>query len=257
MSCHEVLRRGHPQRIPHLVVGRVGPAVPQVVGDGAGEQVSPLRDKAQCGPQILGVVVAHIDVVDPDSARADIIKPADQRHQRRLARTGAAHDGGSRARRNSERNALQHRLLRAGIAEFDLIEYDCAAHRTSRPARGGRTADRGSGVQHLGDPLGAYRGARQDRQDQGGHQYGHQDLHEVGQERDQRTDLHPAGVDEPSAEPDQRDAGDVDGQRGHRQHQGLPATGNQGGIGDGMVGGVEALLFEGLATEGPDDSHAG
>ena len=43
----EVVGRGHPQRRPHLVVGRVGLAVAQVVGDGAGEQVAALGHQAR------------------------------------------------------------------------------------------------------------------------------------------------------------------------------------------------------------------
>ena len=56
--------RRHPQRLPHLVVGGVGLAVAQVVGDRSGEQVAALWHQSDCRPQLLGVVVTNINVVD-------------------------------------------------------------------------------------------------------------------------------------------------------------------------------------------------
>ena len=66
---HEVVGRRHPQRVPHLVVGRVGLAVAQVVGDRAGEQVTALRHQPDRRPQLLGVVVANVDAVDAHRRR--------------------------------------------------------------------------------------------------------------------------------------------------------------------------------------------
>ena len=157
----------------------------------------------------------------------DVVEPADQRDQRGLARTGRADDGGGGARPGRDRNILQHRAIRAGIAECGVRRRLISPSTESRPHRLGGAGDRGLGRQHLGDPLRARRRPREHNQHERRQQHRHQDLHEVGQERDQRADLHLAGVDAHSAEPDQRHAGDVDHQRGHRQHQRLPAARGQ------------------------------
>ena len=109
VGADEVVGRRHPQRLPHLVVGRVGLAVAQVVGDRAGEQVAPLRHQADRRPQLLGVVVADVDAVDEHRAAGDVVQPADQRDQRRLARTGRPDDGrgGARSRRSAKHPAAQ------------------------------------------------------------------------------------------------------------------------------------------------------
>ena len=65
--------------------------------------------------------------------------------------------------------------------------------------------------------------------DQRAHHHGHQDLDEVAQERDERADLHVAGVDAVGAEPDRGDAREVDGEQHRREHDrhhpaGLRAT---------------------------------
>ena len=64
VGADETVGRSHPQRLPHLVVGRIGLAVAQVVGDRAGEQVAALRHQPDRRPQLFDVVAPHVDAVD-------------------------------------------------------------------------------------------------------------------------------------------------------------------------------------------------
>ena len=255
VGADEVVGRRHPQRLPHLVVGRIGLAVAQVLGDRAGEQVAALRHQADRRPQLLGVVVANVDAVDAHRPAGDVVQPADQRYQCRLARTGRAHDGRCRAGSCRQRNILQHSTVSTGIAERRRFQADLAVDGggTHRVFGAGDAWRRG---QHLADPFGAHRRARQQHQHERRQQHGHQDLHEVGQERDQRAHLHLAGVDPQAAEPDQRDAGNVDHQRGHRQHQRLPAACVERGVGQRLIGLGESVALEGFPRERADHADA-
>ena len=65
----EVAALGDLQGLPHLFLGRVRLAVPQVVGDGPGEQERLLRDQAEPGPEQVLVEVADVDTVHLDRCR--------------------------------------------------------------------------------------------------------------------------------------------------------------------------------------------
>ena len=251
----ERVGRRDAERLPHLVVGRVGLAVAQVLGDRAREEEAALGHQPDRRPQRIDVVVANVDAVHGDRARGDVEQPADQRDERRLARTRRPHHGIGGAWPGGERNALQHGPIRAGIAERRTRDLEHPQHGVG--LGGLRRADdcRRRG-QHLGDAFGAHRGARQHHQQDRGHQHGHQDLHEVGQERDQRPDLHLAGVDAQAAEPDERHAGHVDHQGGDRQQQRLQSADRQCGVGQRAVGLAEAGPLERLPGERPDDANA-
>ena len=69
--------------------------------------------------------------------------------------------------------------------------------------------------------------------------------------------MHLAPVDAQPTEPDQRDAGDIDGQRGYRQHQRLPVAGGQRGTGQGVIGLSEPVALKVFAGERPDHPHTG
>ena len=135
-------------------------------------------------PQLVQVDLADIDPVDPDRARGDVVEPADHRDQRGLPRPRGADDSGGLTRPRCQRNPLQHRPVGALVTEGGIVEHDLPGNARQRD-RLGRTDHRGMGVEHLGDAFGAHRRARNDHQDERGHQHRHQDLHEVGQERDQ------------------------------------------------------------------------
>ena len=134
----------------------------------------------------------------------------------------------------------QHRRVGAGVGELDAAELQLAAPVELGDRLGGRDDGR-LGVEHLGDPVGAHRGARHHHQHEGRHHHRHQDLHEVGQEGRQGTDLHLAGVDAVAAEPEHGDAGHVQDQHHRREHRGHPATGAHRDVGEVVVGGGEPL----------------
>ena len=87
-------------------------------------------------------------------------------------------------------DAAQHRLLGAGVGEGDVLEDEGAAlGDLGDRARPAATTLR-LGVEHLDDPVGADRGARDHHHHEGRHHHAHHDLHEVGEVRRQRADLH-------------------------------------------------------------------
>ena len=120
----EVLGLGDPQRLPQLVVGRVGVAVAQVGGDRAGEQVGLLRHQADPRPDVLERRVADVDPAEPHRPTGDVVEPRDQGQQGGLAGTGAADDGGGPARLGGQRNPLQDRHIRTRVAELDVAQLD-------------------------------------------------------------------------------------------------------------------------------------
>ena len=223
---HEVGALGDLQRRPQLVVRGAGTAVAQVRRDGAGEQVGPLRDVADPPDQLLRREVAHVHPVDRHRARGDVEQPRHQRHQRGLPRAGAADDGRGGARAGGEGDLVQHRGVRAGVAEPHPVEHQQAV----APLRGHRLrreGDRRPRVEHLDDALGADRGPRDHHRHERGHHDRHEDLQQVGQERRQRPDLHQPGVHPDPAEPQHRDAGHVEHEDHDREDQRLqpPRTG--------------------------------
>ncbi len=256
MGADEIIGGGHLQRVPHVVFGGIGLAVAQVVRHGAGEQIAALRNQADRRPELLGVEVANVDAVDAYRTGRHVVHPADQRYERGFAGTRGADDRRRRTRLGRQRNILEHWALGAGVAERRCLQPDLASNRL-RPDRLRGAGDLRLGGQHLGDPFSAHARTRNDHEDERRQQHRHQDLHEVGQERDQGADLHLPGVDPQAAEPDQRDAGDVDDQRGHRQHQRLPAARFHHGVRECLVDGRESVALERFTGERPDHPDTG
>ena len=120
-----------------------------------------------------------------------------------------------------------------------------------------RRRHRGLRVEHLRDPVTAHRRPRHHHQHEGRHHHRHQDLHQVGEERGQRPDLHLPVVDAVTSEPDHRDAGDVHDEHHEREHGGHPPPRAQGHVGQVVVGLPEPLSLVGLADERADDPDPG
>ena len=123
--------------------------------------------------------------------------------------------------RRRERDVGEHRVLGARVVEADVVELERAVL-ADVAYRVDRRDDAPVGVEHLLDAVGRHRGARDHRDHERGHHDRHQDLHEVGEVRDQRADLDLARVDAVGAEPQHGDARHVDEQvhrREHRRHQ--------------------------------------
>ena len=74
----------------HLVVGGVGPAEPDVVGDGPVEHEVLLGDHHDVAAQLALRQVAQVDAVQRHRPRRRVVEPGDQLGDRRLARAGGA-----------------------------------------------------------------------------------------------------------------------------------------------------------------------
>ena len=215
---HEAGGLGDVERVPELGVGGFGPAEAQVRRHRAGEEVGPLRHVADPAPQQLGCQIAHVDAVDEHRPGGGVEQARDQVDDRRLAGAGAADDRCRLARCDSERHIGEYRMSRARIGERDVTELDRAALGRRRHGRF-RRSHRGLGVEHLDDPFRGDGGAGDHRHHECQHHDRHQDLDQVRQVSDQRSDLEFAAVDATGADPQHRNAREVDDQSHGREHQ--------------------------------------
>ena len=113
---------GHLKRVPHLLLGGVGIAVPQVVCDRAGEQPGLLR---HVGDVLTQLVLGHVLDVAAVQEHAAVGRVEQAQHQpgdRRLAGTGRADDGGGLSAAAGERQVVQRVLLRIREAEREVVE---------------------------------------------------------------------------------------------------------------------------------------
>ena len=90
----------------HLLVGRLGAAVAEVVADGPAEQVALLGDHADGRRNRRRGEITNVMAVDPDRAAVDVIQPRDQVGDRRLAGTRRTDQRGQlrRGRRGARRH---------------------------------------------------------------------------------------------------------------------------------------------------------
>ncbi len=212
---HELLGLRHLQRVPQLLVGRVRIAVAQIRGDRAREQVRLLRDEPDRPRQQLGVDLLDVHAVHEHLALGGVEEAGHQTEQGRFAAAGGADDGGDLAGPRHEVDGLEDRLLGTRVAEPGFADLQVAVTPQLGHGCEGRN-DARLRVEHLLDALGTDLRARHHHEHEGGHHHGHDDLHEVGEERRQIADLHAAAVDAVRAEPDHRDGGEVH----HRHHDG-------------------------------------
>ena len=101
------------ERGPHLVLGGVGLAEQQVAGDGAREEIRPLRNESDRAPQHVGIEVVHVDAADLHRALGAVEQPEDEVDERGLARAGTPDDRGRLTGCGRERDAREHRVLGA------------------------------------------------------------------------------------------------------------------------------------------------
>ena len=137
----EIVRLGPRRRRLDLGIGRVGPAVADVVAGRAVEHRGLLRDHRDLAAQALLGDLADVLAADDDAPRLDIVEPQQQRDERRLARARGADDADLLARRDLERDVADAALAPA-IAEADIVEPDARRPAPARPRRAGRSADR-------------------------------------------------------------------------------------------------------------------
>ena len=180
------------QRRPQLLVGGVRVAVAQVAGDGAGEQVRPSAAPGRSAPRAVSGSRSRTSTPSTSTAPGGgVEQPGHQVDQRASCRRRCepmiAVVWPGRAR---EGDVAQHRRRRRPGRGTRRRRSSSSPRAATSVHRVGRRHDRRLGVEHLADPLGADRGARDHHQHERRHHHRHQDLHQVGQERGQRADLH-------------------------------------------------------------------
>ena len=106
------------------VVGRVGSGQADVVGDGAVEQVRPLRHPRDVRPPGATVDRGERRVADEDPPGVGLDEPEQQVRDGRLARAGRADQGDDAAARDRQVQAVEGRLGPARIGDRDAREPD-------------------------------------------------------------------------------------------------------------------------------------
>ncbi len=117
------MRSGQTGGGPDLLVGRVGSTQGDVVPYGRREEERLLEHDGDLVAEFVQRDAPGVDTVDVHGAVIDIEKAWDEMGQRRLARTGGAHDRDRGAARNDEIHAVEHGCLIA-VAESDAVELD-------------------------------------------------------------------------------------------------------------------------------------
>ena len=133
------------RRTPHALVVDRRVAEPDVVGDGAGEQVHVLQHQAEQAAHVVEIELADVDAVDRDPPALHVVEAQQQVDQRRLPRAGGADDADALAGADVEADALQHEVFvrcrrttrrRRRCARLPARDAAPAASaRRSRPAR--------------------------------------------------------------------------------------------------------------------------
>ena len=198
----------------------------------------------------------HVHAVDEDLAVGGVEQPGDQPEKRRLAAARRPDHGGRLTRPRHQVDGPQHRLLGTRVAEPAAADLQVAVAPQLHDGRGRRHHAAG-GVQDLLDALGADLRARHHHEHEGGHHHGHHDLHEVGEERGQITDLHAPAVDPVRTEPHHGDRRQVHDGHDDREHQRQQPAGAQRHLGQIGVRLPEALLLVVVPYEGADHAVAG
>ena len=123
-----------PRRGPDLVEGGLGPRQAQVVQHAGAQQADFLENEGDLPVQGGGVHLAQVHTADADGAAADVGEARQQAGQRRLAGAGLAHQGGQRARRQHQVDAVQGQAA-VGAPQAHRIKAHFAALGLARPRR--------------------------------------------------------------------------------------------------------------------------
>ena len=131
----------------HLLLGRIGLADAQVLGDRAIEQQHLLEHDADVAAQARQREPANVHAVDLHHARLRIEDAVQQRERRRFAGAGRADQRDGLAGQRGEAQVGDRRPL-AVVGERDVLELHQAAQAAGID-RIGPVAHRGLGVEHL------------------------------------------------------------------------------------------------------------
>src|SRR6185312_12524600 len=127
-ATHQSIDRCRPGGLENLLVRRIGPAITDVVADGAVEEPGVLQHHAGLRPQLIAPQSRDVDAVEGDPALIQLVEAQDEVDERGLAGAGGTDDGNGVAGLGHQREVLDERLLRL-ISEGDSLELDAAPHR--------------------------------------------------------------------------------------------------------------------------------
>ena len=117
---------------PDLGIGRLGPAVADILHRRGREDHRILRDDGDAGAQRLRLAGLEIDPIHPDRALLRVVEAQQQLEYRRLAGAAGSDQGDRFARLHLQAEIRQRRRFgTSGIAEFDSIELDGALGRAA------------------------------------------------------------------------------------------------------------------------------
>ena len=244
--------------VDDLLVRRVRLAEGDVLADRAGEEEALLRHDPELAAQRLLRDVVEVVPVDRDPARARVVEAREQLRDRRLARAGVADERDRRARRNVERDAVEHLGAFVPVAEAHVLEADvarrcCGSSTGARPVEHLRLL-----VQHLDDLV--ERGDRREERVVELRELLHrvEEVRQVADEREERADGHVPVEDEVAAvaEHDRRRHGreEVDEREVEAVEHDRALVRRRGSC---MLTSRKFRSFDGLARERLHDAHAG
>jgi hypothetical protein len=132
---HKIVRVRLPRRGDHRFVGRIGPAVTNVLADRAVQQRRILRDHADLLAQALLRRQRDVLPVNQDAPALDVVEAQHEIDQRRLAGAGTPDQTDLFARLDRQREVVDHAASLA-VVEPDVLEPDGALGSVKRAGVG-------------------------------------------------------------------------------------------------------------------------
>ena len=127
-SGHHIVEAGIANGGANFVIGGVGSAEANVVGDGAGEEVRALRDPGHPAPPRIGVEVGQIDTADGDRAARGGNQAEEDPEKGGLATAAGSGDGDHLPGLDGEGEVAESGERAVRVADLELVD----------PQRGGR-----------------------------------------------------------------------------------------------------------------------
>ena len=134
-----------------LLRPRFGLTIDEVVVDRAAEQKGLLQHHADVTPQVARGQRTHVEAVQEHAARVNVVEPADQVDERRLAAPAAPDDADLFAGPDREIDLLEHRPMTL-VAKRHVFKPDLTLSLRQRLGMGG-VACLGRRVEQLENPV--------------------------------------------------------------------------------------------------------
>src|SRR5713101_9636877 len=113
------------ERLPDFALAEFDTCQANVIEDISGEEEDILLKQADCAPELLQIPFAHVDAVDEDAARGDVVEARQELDYRGLARPGRADDSDLLTGIDPEAQIPQHRLA-TPVLEAHMVERNSA-----------------------------------------------------------------------------------------------------------------------------------